>query len=481
MLKSILVIPKKIIVAITVILSVFSMIFLVSPGKIFAPPIPPIYVNGAISSSGDGLTPETAFKTIQEGINAAIAGAIPSGVTIFVASVTPYSYNERLSIPLSTKTIIMEGTGSSKPVINGGANGSAPVINVYHSGGGEPALDKLILRNFAITNGENNEGGGISSTIARLELYNCDIYNNHGKSRGGGIYSYSSSVATLIIDNCNINNNKAASGYYGGGIYFNCSGGTATITNSILNNNQAAEGSDPSGDGAGIYFTGGTLNINNCSIANNVIKPGTLETSYNGIYFAGSTLNATLNWWGSSTGPYNSSLNLTGTGNSIVGTGFVYTDFHPWLAYDPFATSNRTITPDEWVSMDLNMDQLLDHYGATAEGFNKMLYDNILGRIPDEPGQTYWGDQLNNNIFGANFVVEHFIFSDELGAKVAAMTNDEFINFLYGSLFTRVPDTEGYNTWLSYINSGFSKEETLRVFLNNEEWINICKMFNVTP
>jgi len=25
------------------------------------------------------------------------------------------------------------------------------------------------------------------------------------------------------------------------------------------------------------------------------------------------------------------------------------------------------------------------------------------------------------------------------------------------------------------------KEETLRAFLNNEEWINICKLFNVTP
>ena len=104
-----------------------------------------------------------------------------------------------------------------------------------------------------------------------------------------------------------------------------------------------------------------------------------------------------------------------------------------------------------------------------------------MQRISDESGLNYWNEQLTNNAFGANQTVEHFIFSDEIGAQVAAMTSAEFINFLYSTLFARVPDTDGYNNWLSYINSGFSKEETLRAFLNNEEWINICKMFGVNP
>jgi hypothetical protein len=139
------------------------------------------------------------------------------------------------------------------------------------------------------------------------------------------------------------------------------------------------------------------------------------------------------------------------------------------------------LTPQEWVALDLNIKQLLDHYGPTSEGFIKMLYDNILGRVPDDSGLNYWTDQLNNNVFSASQIAEHFIFSGELSGKITAMSNEEFITCLYKYFLSRTPDTDGYNSWLSYINSGFSKEETLRAFLNNEEWFNICSMFNVTP
>jgi hypothetical protein len=140
----------------------------------------------------------------------------------------------------------------------------------------------------------------------------------------------------------------------------------------------------------------------------------------------------------------------------------------------------KPLTLEEWVLMELNINQLLDHYGATSTGFLNMLYDNSMLRISDETGLNYWNTQLTNNVFGANFIVEHFIFSDEIGSKVAAMTSDEYINFLYQTLFARTPDTEGYNNWLNYMNSGVSKEEILKGFLNSEEWVNICKMFNVT-
>jgi len=141
----------------------------------------------------------------------------------------------------------------------------------------------------------------------------------------------------------------------------------------------------------------------------------------------------------------------------------------------------RSLTPDEWVTQNLNMGQLVNHYGATSTGFLGMLYDNSMLRIPDTSGLNYWNEKLNLQIYGANFVAEHFLFSDEIGAKVAAMTNEEYVNFLYTTLLSRNSDTDGYNNWLGYLNSGFSKEETLRAFLNNEEWINICKLFNVTP
>ena len=145
------------------------------------------------------------------------------------------------------------------------------------------------------------------------------------------------------------------------------------------------------------------------------------------------------------------------------------------------SSASRSLTPDEWIAQNHNIDDLQNQYGATPKGFLGMLYDNSMQRIPDESGLIYWNEKLNLQIFGANFVAEHFLFSDEIGAKVAAMTNEDYVNYLYTTLLSRNSDTDGYNNWLSYLNSGFSKEETLRAFLNNEEWINICKLFNVTP
>jgi len=141
----------------------------------------------------------------------------------------------------------------------------------------------------------------------------------------------------------------------------------------------------------------------------------------------------------------------------------------------------RVLTLDEWVVLNHSLDELLNQYGTSSTGFVKMLYDNCLLRRPDESGLNSWDEQLKNNVFGANFAVENFIFSDEIGAKVAAMTNDEYVTFLYSTLFNRIPDDTGYNDWLNYMNSGSSKEETLKEFLNSIEWISICNLFNITP
>ena len=141
----------------------------------------------------------------------------------------------------------------------------------------------------------------------------------------------------------------------------------------------------------------------------------------------------------------------------------------------------RALTLDEWIVLNHSLDQLVNQYGTTSKGFIKMLYDNCMLRRPDESGLNSWDEQLTSSALGANFVVENFIFSDEIGAKVAAMTNDEYISFLYSSLFARIPDNTGYNDWLNYMNSGFSKEEILKAFLNSEEWISICSLFNVNP
>jgi hypothetical protein len=310
-----------------IIISVFLMAIM--PNMIYAPPSI-LYVDWRNNSGTENGTETYPFNTIGEAV-----AVVTNGWTISVASGT---YNESLSIGLTAESITIEGEDDSNTIIKG--SGSSGVLGVFHNGGG-PDNDVLVLRNLTITDGVASNGGGINSSIYRLEVYNCNIYGNHATNGGGGI----SSTKTTIIDGCNISNNWAASGVMGGGIYF--STGTLTITNSIIGNNSAGDfGSGIFAEGGGIWFRTGTLNISNCSIYNNITKSGSLGSSPVGNAIdIGSTLNATMNWWGSSSGPYQDPLNVSGQGNSIIGSGLLLSDFYPWLTSDPFAASGATIEP----------------------------------------------------------------------------------------------------------------------------------------
>jgi hypothetical protein len=148
--------------------------------------------------------------------------------------------------------------------------------------------------------------------------------------------------------------------------------------------------------------------------------------------------------------------------------------FGPGIASQP-------LTPYEWVLLDLNSRQLRDLYGPTPQGFIEMLYDNILNRVYDVEGRDYWMGQFTGGVMNAGQIVEQFIFDNEVASKVAAMTQEEFVAFLYQALLARTPDTEGLSQWVSFMAMGNSRMDTLRAFLNNPEWSGICAMYNVKP
>jgi hypothetical protein len=355
-----------------VLFLVLTILILFSiPSFVFAEPIvlhTPIYVNGATGNDGwDGTSP--TFTTGKTGPKAKIIagiGAVSDGGIVYVADGT---YNENLVIELSSKTISIVGTGSSKPIIDG--NGIGSVIKVSHGTGAED--DLLVLRNLAINNGSADWGGGIRSSI-HLEVYDCNIYNNHASIGGGGIYSNNNT----LIDGCNISNNRAASGVYGGGIYFTngSANATLTITDSIISNNSAGDpGSGIFGWGGGIYNIGGIIEITGSQIINNSAASrggGIYHTSINqvtihnssianntapegaGIYDSSTTtVYAQNNWWGTSTGP-GGNINDPDTGKLANGSGntiFGHVFFDSWLTYDPFALAAAagTLTEPVWI------------------------------------------------------------------------------------------------------------------------------------
>ncbi|MDD3520026.1 MAG: DUF4214 domain-containing protein, partial [Actinomycetota bacterium] len=364
-------------------------------------------------------------------------------------------------------------TGGNDSILGGGIlnNGTLNISNstitgntADSDGGGIYNDGTLTITSSTISgNTAYDKGGCIYNVDGTLTITGSTISGNTAYGDGGGIYN--NDDTTVNITNSTISGNTATN-YDGGGIYNDhC---TVNITNSNISDNTAT-------NGGGIYNDYSTLNITNSTISDNTAT-GIAGGIFN--HASSPTVGARYNWWGDASGPYNESINPSGIGNSVSDN----INFAPWSANPAgYSALSNPLSPQDWVFKNLNIDELLALYGPTPEGFVRMFYDSILGRLSDINGQNYWTGQLNSGAFGASQVAEHFIFSDELGDKIDAMNSEEFITFLYNSFLSRNPDSEGFENWLSYMNSGASKLDTLRAFMNNQEWFDICAMFNVVP
>ena len=198
------------------------------------------YVNGSVGESGDGLVWETAFKTIQEGINGA-----SDGDTVIVAQGT---YLE--NIGFGGKNIALIGTNPLSPevisrtVIDGTHTGSVVVFSGTEN-------ESCVLSGFTIRNGSAYCGGGICGgteskrTLATIQ--NCTLVGNFAYWGGGGL-AYCDGV---ILKNT-ISENTAECG---GGMY-SCDG--LIEGNSISGNSATALW----GDGGGMAFCDGTIRGN---------------------------------------------------------------------------------------------------------------------------------------------------------------------------------------------------------------------------
>jgi hypothetical protein len=216
----------------------------------FNPTVPAAtrHVDGSVAVSGDGTSWKTAFKTVQEGINAA-----SDGDTVIVARGT---YVE--NIHFDGKNIILRSTNPLDPsilartVIDGSRSGSVVAFDGTED-------ETCVLSGFTIRNGHSSEsGGGIrggtweSCTHATIShntitdnsaqigagLHFCDgliefnnITGNSAQVFGGGL-----AHCQGVIRNNTIRDNSVV--ILGGGLA-HCEG---TVQNNIVCGNSADEG-----------------------------------------------------------------------------------------------------------------------------------------------------------------------------------------------------------------------------------------------
>ena len=182
------------------------------------------HVDGAVAQSDDGTTWKTAFKTIQEGIDA----AFDSDIVIVAEGV----YFE--NVHFYGKNIVLRSTAPQDPsvvnntVIDGDGAGSV----VFFEGTED---ETCVLTGFQIRHGEADYGGGIHGgwtppgSFCRARIRNNNIVNNTAEF-GGSIYNCGG-----VIDGNTIYGNRAK----GGGGVADCRG---TIRDNTIERNSASVG-----------------------------------------------------------------------------------------------------------------------------------------------------------------------------------------------------------------------------------------------
>jgi len=236
------------------------------------------YVDGAVSQSGDGTSPETAFGTIQEAINR----TSDAGDTVIV---TQGIYQE--NIDFNGKEIVLRSTDPTdrsvveQTVIDGSKAGS-----VVTFAGTED--ETCVLKGFTVRNGRGVNGGGICGgaeeqrSQARIEanIITANVATGHG---GGVAY------CNGVVQNNTIFGNSTAGN--GGGLGY-CDG--------VIQNNLIV-GSADSWHGGGLAFCNG-------SIRNNTIY-GNSASYGGGLYGCGGTISNCIIW--GNTGQVGDSPNVT--------------------------------------------------------------------------------------------------------------------------------------------------------------------------
>jgi hypothetical protein len=213
------------------------------------PPPATIYVDRSVPASGDGMSWQTALRTVQQGIDAACRGD-----TVIVA---PGTYGE--NIHFQGKNIGLRSVYPKDPsvvaatIIDGGQAGSV----VTFSGTEGQAC---VLSGFTIRNGRGDEaGGGIEGVGTYATIRNNIVVDNsawswEGRGDGGGLHLCHGNIRNNII--------SGNSACYGGGLSV-CDG--VIEGNHISHNTAASPSGIIVGSGGGLHGCDGLIQGNTIS------------------------------------------------------------------------------------------------------------------------------------------------------------------------------------------------------------------------
>ena len=362
-----------------------------------------IYVNTTGNDTTGNGTSENPFLTIEKGVSTAVAGD-----TVNIADGT-YSGTGNNQITIY-QPITIQGQSQNRTIINGAGN------QIFYNN-----ANGVTIRNLTFVNATNWFGGAIYNNYnTNITIDSCTFKNNSG-DYGGAI----GNDGDMTINHCTFTGNSAE---YGGAVYHcdgrmtitNCTftgntaeyGGavgtdsgllaTTVINNSIFDQNNATDG--------GAVYSYWSIAITGCNFNKNIAgnNGGAICSVYDiltvkysrfvgnnatslgkDIYsHYGGLQNATLNWWGSNSGPAYDRI-------YIVDTNMQSTMYSPWLVMNIKPADPSTIYTGQTSKVTVNVytdSNGVDHSADSAQFFSgpEVTFKTNLGNVGSKSVTVPW-------------------------------------------------------------------------------------------
>ena len=169
------------------------------------PIVQDVYVTPSGDDQNDGLTWNTAFKTLGHALEM-VSGSASNPLTIFLGPgvYSPSTNGESYSLPI-VDYVTIAGSGSSSTVLN--AEGLSRLLYAHLD-------DHAQIRDLTIKGGDSIEGGALYLVNSATTFDSCKITENNSHDIGGAAYLQ---YASPVFNHCQITGNSAMGA--GGGIY----------------------------------------------------------------------------------------------------------------------------------------------------------------------------------------------------------------------------------------------------------------------
>jgi hypothetical protein len=159
-------------------------------------------------------------------------------------------------------------------------------------------------------------------------------------------------------------------------------------------------------------------------------------------------------------------------------TDFVRNEFNSLLLRAPdiqgldfFVTRlNQGMSPEAVEAAFVSSPEFIFNHGNTAIGWLNGVYNDLLGRAPDQVGLNHWLTRLQAG-------ETTFQIASEITTSIereSIVIRQDYISFL-----GRVPDTSGLNHWLTLVQSGFTRAFVASGIVGSNEFFRIQGNTNV--